>query len=91
VNVIDRLATAHTPGKYALDCSCGETFDPSEPCGAGFHRHLLRVGIRQGVYDALRASSNAAEKFRAKYDQADDSTAALMRDALSAAANAVAL
>ncbi len=91
MTVIDQLATAHTPGKYALECSCGETFDPTEPSGAGFHRHLILVGMRQGVYDALRASSNAAEKFRVQYDQADDSTAALMRDALSAAANAVAL
>lgn len=91
MNVIDRLATAHTPGKYALDCSCGVTFDPSEPCGAGFHRHLLLVGMQQGTYDALRSASDAAEKFRAKYDQADDSTAAVMRDALSTAANVVAL
>lgn len=91
MTVIDQLATAHTPGKYALECSCGETFDPAEPCGAGFHRHLIRVGMRQGAYDALRSASDAAEKFRVQYDMDDGSAAAVMRDALSTAANAVAL
>ena len=91
MTVIDQLATAHTPGKYALECSCGETFDPTEPCGAGFLRHLIRVGMRQGAYDALRSASDAAEKFRAKYDQADDSTAAANAVTLSTAANAVTL
>ena len=91
MTVIDQLATAHTPGKYALECSCGETFDPTEPSGAGFHRHLIRVGMRQGAYDALRSASDAAEKFRARYDLDDGSAAAVMRDALSTAANAVTL